>query len=200
MKTSDKYNIFSKIYDLLELPIEKFLFANYRKALIKNAKGKVLEIGVGTGKNLPYYPDDVDLTAIDFSEGMMKKAQDRLKNLNLNNTQIIKMDVEELQFDDHTFDTIITSFVFCTVPDPVKGLKEVKRVLKPGGNAYFLEHMRSNSIFINVMLYSMNLFILPLTGTSMVRKTTRNIEDAGLKIVEEKNLFSDFIKLIKTSQ
>ena len=199
MKTSEKYDIFSKVYDFHEKPLEKLLFSGYRKDLVKNIKGKVLEIGVGTGKNLPYYPEDTDLTAIDFSEGMLKKAQQRLDGLNLPDARLINMDVENLQFDDASFDTIIISFVFCTVPDPVKGLKEVKRVLKPEGNAYFIEHMRSNSIFINLFLYSMNLLISPLTGTSMVRRTKENFQASGLKIIEEKNLFSDFIKFIKTS-
>ena len=191
-----KYDRFSKIYDLFESPIEMRAFSKYRKKALSLAKGKVLEIGIGTGKNLPYYPEGVEVISIDFSRGMLEKAEKRKKELGLENVKLLYMDAQNMEFDDNTFDTVVSTFVFCTVPDPIKGLKEAYRVLKPGGTAIFLEHMKSNSRLLNIPLYLMEPFIKTLLGTSMLRETQKNIEKAGFKIEKVENLFFDIVRLI----
>lgn len=191
-----KYDRFSKIYDLFESPMEMRAFSKYRKKALSLAKGKVLEIGIGTGKNLPYYPEGVEVIGIDFSQGMLEKAEKRKKELGLENVKLLYMDAQNMEFDDNTFDTVVSTFVFCTVPDPIKGLKEAYRVLKPGGTAIFLEHMKSNSRLLNIPLYLMEPFIKTLLGTSMLRGTQKNIEKAGFKIEKVENLFFDIVRLI----
>lgn len=191
-----KYDRFSKIYDLFESPIEMRAFSKYRKKALSLAKGKVLEIGIGTGKNLPYYPEGVEVIGIDFSRGMLEKAEKRKKELGLENVKLLYMDAQNMEFDDNTFDTVVSTFVFCTVPDPIKGLKEAYRVLKPGGTAIFLEHMKSNSRLLNIPLYLMEPFIKTLLGTSMLRETQKNIEKAGFKIEKVENLFFNIVRLI----
>ena len=191
-----KYDRFSKIYDLFESPIEMRAFSKYRKKALSLAKGKVLGIGVGTGKNLPYYPEGVEVIGIDFSRGMLEKAEKRKKELELENVKLLYMDAQNMEFDDNTFDTVVSTFVFCTVPDPIKGLKEAYRVLKPGGTAIFLEHMKSNSRLLNIPLYLMEPFIKTLLGTSMLRETQKNIEKAGFKIEKVENLFFNIVRLI----
>ncbi|KPU62766.1 methyltransferase type 11 [Thermococcus sp. EP1] len=191
-----KYDRFSKIYDLFESPMEMRAFSKYRKKALSLAKGKVLEIGIGTGKNLPYYPEGVEVIGIDFSRGMLEKAEKRKKELGLENVKLLYMDAQNMEFDDNTFDTVVSTFVFCTVPDPIKGLKEAYRVLKPGGTAIFLEHMKSNSRLLNIPLYLMEPFIKTLLGTSMLRETQKNIEKAGFKIEKVENLFFDIVRLI----
>ncbi|ALV63432.1 Phosphatidylethanolamine N-methyltransferase [Thermococcus sp. 2319x1] len=171
-------------------------FSKYRKRALSLVKGKVLEIGVGTGKNLPYYPEDVEVIGIDFSQEMLKKAEERRKKLGLDNVTLLHMDAQSLEFEDDTFDTIVSTFVFCTVPDLIKGLKETYRVLKPGGRAVFLEHMKSESRLLNVPLYLMEPFTRTLLGTSMLRETQKNIEKAGFKIERVENLFYDIVRLI----
>lgn len=106
------------------------------------------------------------------------------------------MDAQNMELDDNTFDTVVSTFVFCTVPDPIKGLKEAYRVLKPGGTAIFLEHMKSNSRLLNIPLYLMEPFIKTLLGTSMLRETQKNIEKAGFKIEKVENLFFNIVRLI----
>ncbi|WP_175059844.1 class I SAM-dependent methyltransferase [Thermococcus sp. 2319x1] len=194
--TAKKYDRFSKVYDLFESPMEMRAFSKYRKRALSLAKGKVLEVGVGTGKNLPYYPKDVEVIGIDFSRGMLEKAEKRRKELGLENVRLLLMDVQNLEFKDNTFDTVVSTFVFCTVPNPIKGLREVYRVLKPGGKAIFLEHMKSESKLLNVPLYLMEPFIKTLLGTSMLRETQRNIEKTGFKIEWVENLFFDIVRLI----
>lgn len=195
-ETAKKYDRFSKIYDSFESLMERRAFSKYRKKALSLAKGKVLEVGVGTGKNLPYYPKDVEVIGIDFSKGMLEKAERRRKELGLENVKLMLMDVQNLEFEDNTFDTIVSTFVFCTVPDPIKGLKEVYRVLKPGGKAIFLEHMKSESKLLNIPLYLMDPITKALVGTSMVRETQKNIEKAGFKIEKVENLFFDIVRLI----
>ncbi len=194
--TAQKYDRGSKNYDLFELPAEKLLFSRLRKKAFLEISGKILDIGVGTGKNLPYYPEEAEVTAIDFSSGMLEKAVKLKSRLGLSNVKLIKMDVQDLKFDNDSFDFVISSFVFCTVPDPVRGLVEAYRVLKPGGSAIFIEHMKSDSSLINIILSTMNLMTVPMMGTYMNRETQKNIENAGFRIEKvEKHLF-DIIRVI----
>lgn len=195
-KTAEKYSRISQHYDMFEYPIERVLFQKLRTEAISYAQKNTLEVGVGTGKNLSYYDPDIELTAIDFSPGMLKIAHTKQKNVQVKHHQLYEMDVQHLAFDSNSFDTVISTFVFCTVPDPITGLKEVYRVLKPSGTAIFLEHMKSHYGVVNIPLYVMNVFSTRLLGTSMVRETQKNIELAGFTIesVEKKAL--DIVRLI----
>lgn len=199
-ETYIKYSRVSHFYDFFEYPIERFLFKKLRTEVISFAKKKTLEVGVGTGKNLPYYKSEIDLTAIDFSPGMLGIAQHKYRNTMLKKLTFRKMDVQNLSFDDNTFDTIISTFVFCTVPDPISGLKELHRVLKPSGKAIFLEHMKSNSKFINIHLFFMDIFTQRILGTSMLRKTQKNIESAGFTIESVDNKAFDVVRIIIASK
>lgn len=195
--TSIKYSRASKLYDIVEWPIEQILFKRLRKKAIAMARGKVLEVGVGTGKNIPYYDiDNLKLTAIDFSVGMLDIAKEKRVKMGLDDLELIEMDVEDLKFDDGSFDTIVSTFVFCTVPDPKKGLQELYRVLKPGGKVIFVEHMKSRYAILNLFLKIMNYFSSRLLGTSMLRETQKSIEKAGFKISSVEYSLFDIVRLI----
>jgi len=113
--TRQKYNKNSRYYDSMELFAEEIWFRQWRKELLKKVKGpRILEIGVGTGKNLKYYPEGHRIIGIDLSEKMMTKAIPLAKE---KNTQLIQMDAEHLAFPDATFDTVVVTFVFCSVPN-----------------------------------------------------------------------------------
>lgn len=165
------------------------------------AHGKVLEVGVGTGKNIPYYDiDSLELTAIDFSGGMLDIAKKKKSQFGWESLELIEMDVEDLKFDDESFDTIVNTFVFCTVPNPKQGLKEIYRVLKPGGKAIFVEHMKSQNSLLNLFLKFMNYFSSRFLGTSMLRETQKSIEEAGFKIVSTEYRFFDIVRVIVASK
>jgi ubiquinone/menaquinone biosynthesis C-methylase UbiE len=198
METSKKYDRLSRFYDRFEGSMEKNKFAKWREMVFQliPSGSTVLEVGIGTGKNISYYGKDVHVVGIDFSKGMLDKAREKAKDLPEKEVELLQMDVAKLDFPDNHFDFVVSTCVFCTVPDPMGGVKEIKRVLKPGGKMIFLEHMRSARWYNNIILYAMSGISIPLMGTSMVRKTKLTIQQSGLHVIDEKNLFSDIVKLL----
>lgn len=196
MSVVSKYNRISAIYDLIEAPVEILLYGKWRKEALSNLKGRVLEAGVGTGRNLEYYPAGAQVTGIDNSEGMLYKA--RKKARDRANITLLLMDAEDMDFPDNTFDYVVTTFVLCSIPGPVKALKEVRRVLKPSGELVALEHMRSKNPLIARIEDLVNPLMSFLIGDDMTRNTVENIKKAGFTITEEKNLaFKDIFKKIR---
>jgi ubiquinone/menaquinone biosynthesis C-methylase UbiE len=195
-KIKKRYNRIARVYDLLESPMESG-FAKWRKELLEKAEGKVLEVGIGTGKNIAHYPENVELTGIDFSERMIERAQK--KAWNKDNVHLHVMDAENMDFEDDTFDTIVTSCVYCSVPDPVQGMKEMKRVCKPGGKLLMLEHVRSNNKIAGKLMDFLNPVPLNIYGANINRKTYKNLLKAGFKPenIQVKLLWFDIVKLIR---
>jgi|Deesub1362A_J573_1020465.scaffolds.fasta_scaffold02125_9 ubiquinone/menaquinone biosynthesis C-methylase UbiE len=190
-----KYDRVAPFYDFYELFAEILFFKRWRKLAVSKLKGsKVLEVGAGTGKNFPYYPRDLKALATDISEKMIERAEKRAAKLNLP-IKLEKMDAQRLLLKENSFDSALSTFVFCSVPDPVKGLKEIKRVLKKDGVAVFLEHVRPSG-FLGKIFDFLNPFIYRATGVNINRDTVRNIQKAGFKIVEDRNLLLGIFKLI----
>ena len=197
MSVAEKYNRMSAVYDLMESPMEYFFYSKWRKEALSGLRGMVLEVGVGTGKNLKYYPEDCSVLGIDNSEGMLKKARNRAEGMN--NVTLLLMDAEHLEFPDNSFDYVITTFVLCSIPDPVKALKEMHRVLKPNGEMINIEHMRSSTRWIAASEDFINRFSVDLAGFNVNRKTVENIGKAGFKIKDVKNLlFKDVFRKIRS--
>ena len=194
--TAQKYTRIAKFYDLFQYPLEILSLNRLRKHVISQAQDKILEVGIGTGKNLQFYPLYSDLTALDFSSGMLDIARRKIDEIGLQQCVLIEMDIEEMSFPDDSFDTIISTFVFCTVPHPDKGLNELYRVLKPGGKVIFLEHMKSSSQWLNAFLWIMDKITTPLLGTSMLRETQQSIEKSGFTILTSENKVFDILRLI----
>lgn len=194
-KIKRRYNRASKIYDIFESPMEVMALKKWRTDLMKELDGKVLEVGVGTGKNITYYPEGLDITAIDFSEKMLNKAKLKSKALN-KKVQFYNMDAELMDFQDNTFDTVFTTCVFCSVPDPVQGLKEIKRVCKPGGKIIMIEHVRSQKKILGLMMDLFNPIVVNIYGANINRDTINNIERAGFFRINVTNLYSDIVKKI----
>jgi len=175
-----RYNRIAPYYDLLELLSER-VFKNWRSKLLSQAKGKILEVGVGTGKNFPYYPLNSDVIGIDIADKMLPFARKRADKLVF---AIILMegDVQALSFPDNFFDTVVATFVFCSVPDPLLGLKELKRVVKPDGRILLLEHVRIDKPVIGFLMDVVNPLYAYLLGPNINRRTVANVEKAGLVI------------------
>lgn len=193
-KIKHRYNRISKLYDLVEKPMEN-MFSKHRSEMLLQTKGKVLEVGAGTGKNFQHYPHDVEVTAIDFSPEMVKIASSKAAKLE-NIKMVIEMDAENMAFNDDTFDTVVTSCVFCSVPHPVKGLREIKRVCKDGGKVLMLEHVKSKKPVISPLMDVMNPSPLHLYGANINRDTVENLYKAGFTNIRIKDLWFDILKLI----
>lgn len=132
--TRARYNRIAPLYDAMEMLIERAALSAWRRQLWAVVPaGRVLEIGVGTGKNLSYYPASAQVTAIDLSERMLQRAQRRAATLGVQ-VDLRLMDAQHLEFPASTFDAAVATFVFCSVPDPVAGLRELGRVVRPEGD------------------------------------------------------------------
>ncbi len=129
---------------------------------------------------------------------MLKRAKEKANQLG-RTFELLEMDAQNLAFPDNTFDTVITTCVFCSVPDPIKGLKEMKRVTKPTGKILMLEHMRSEHKLIGKLMDILNPIGLHIVGANINRKTLENIQHVGLKIAKEDLLMYDIFKTLVVS-
>ena len=197
--TRKRYNRIAFLYDLMEAPMERLRFASWRRKLMGRIAGPTaLEVGVGTGKNLIFYPDDLDITAIDLSPRMLERARKRANKLNLN-VNLQEMDVEHLNFADDSFDTVFATFVFCSVPDPIAGLQELRRVCKPDGKLLLLEHMRPENFVLGLIFDLFNPIIVRMMGANINRRTINNIRQVGWQIKAEECLSSDIVRMIEAA-
>jgi len=193
-----RYNRIAFVYDLIELPMER-RFAAWRRRLRDRIAGpRALEVGVGTGKNIPYYPDGVSVTAIDFSPRMLARARVAARRRG-RPIDFREMDVQRLDLPDHSFDTLFATFVFCSVPDPVSGLAELRRVCKPGGRLLLLEHMRPGNFWLGLLFDAVNPLMVRMTGANINRRTIANIEKAGWKIEVAERLSLDIVWWIEAT-
>ena len=139
---------FSALYDPLLWVGERAGMAKRRRELLAEANGHVLELGAGSGLNLPYYPEEIEeLTLSEPSAPMVTKLRRRLRKVNREGRQgqVVVATAEELPFDDDSFDTVVSTLVLCTVDDPRRAIEETARVLRPGGKLLFLEHVRADT-------------------------------------------------------
>jgi ubiquinone/menaquinone biosynthesis C-methylase UbiE len=188
-----RYNRLAVIYDYMEAPLERFRFASWRNRLPAYITGhRILEVGVGTGKNFPYYPRGVEVTAIDFSHAMLKRARKKESSHNVK-VKLIGMDIQQLAFPDNYFDSIFATFVFCSVGDPVRGLQELSRVCKPNGRLCLIEHVRPDNLILGLFFDLLNPVIVRIMGANINRRTLANIHRSGWNIRAKERLFSDIV-------
>jgi SAM-dependent methyltransferase len=136
--------LFAALYDRIMAPAEEAGLAELRAEVCAGARGRVLELGAGTGLNLPHYPHD-DLEALVLTEPeapMARRLEDRAAGA-APSVQVVRAPAERLPFADDSFDTVVSTLVLCTVRDPAATLAEIRRVLAPGGSLRLLEHVRS---------------------------------------------------------
>jgi ubiquinone/menaquinone biosynthesis C-methylase UbiE len=119
-----------------------------RRALLSNARGRVVEIGAGTGLNIAHYPDEIDELVLTEPDAAMHRRLARHLQRNGRVARIVGVPAERLPLADAAVDTVVSTLVLCTVPDPERTLGEIARILRPGGQLLFLEHVRANSRFL----------------------------------------------------
>lgn len=177
------YDRVAPLYDLYTSPMERLGGVQARRRLMALARGRVLEVGVGTGLNLEHYPDGVQLTGLDISGRMLERARRRAAALG-RDLRLVEDDVEHLEFADHSFDTVTATCVFCSVADPVQGLREVRRVVRPDGQVLLYEHVRPSGRLLGALFDLLTPLTRRLFGPSINRRTEDNVRTAALRIID----------------
>jgi ubiquinone/menaquinone biosynthesis C-methylase UbiE len=180
----------ARAYDRFMSPLERGGLRGWRQQLLRHVEPPVLEVGVGTGASFRWYNDQSPLVAIDREGVMARAALDRAAALG-RRTDVGQMDVQCLAFPDTTFASVVTSLVFCSITDPVQGLRQIRRVLWPGGRLYMLEHVRPEHPLIGPLADLLNFPWHALSQEcNLNRRTADHVVAAGftLESVEERFL------------
>ncbi|HJN42900.1 MAG: methyltransferase domain-containing protein [Vicinamibacterales bacterium] len=181
-------------YDLMNGYGPEWRWAPSKRRLFSTMEGKVLFLAIGTGQDIQFFPPDRDITAIDISDQMIAQARPKAERYQ-GRLELRPQDVHDLDCPDATFDQVFTSCTFCSVPDPVNGLRTLRRVLKPGGTIGMFEHTGSRWFPFGLMLHLMT----PLTrclGPELNRDTPSNVRQAGFVDVRVEPVYLDVVKLI----
>jgi ubiquinone/menaquinone biosynthesis C-methylase UbiE len=167
----------------------------WRQRCADLAQGRVLEVGIGTGLMLPFYNSSVtEVVGIDSSAEMLDQAAKKETSLSFP-VRLEQMDVEELRLESAAFDTVVSSFVFCSVKKPLKGLSECRRVLRPGGRMIFMEHVGSQTFLVSALLKLANPFSVLLLGDHLTRDTVALAREAGFRVDNVERLSGDLVIL-----
>lgn len=177
------YDRNARFYDLCQAPMDLVGGRRRRRRLLARARGRVLEVGIGTGRNLDDYPEGVELTGVDVSTKMLDRARRRAERRR-KPVKLDVADVRQLPYADASFDSVVGTCVFCSVADPVRGLAEVRRVVSPDGQVLLVEHVRPRNRFFGWLFDRLAPLVRRIAGAEINRRTEENIEAAGLDIVE----------------
>jgi ubiquinone/menaquinone biosynthesis C-methylase UbiE len=187
----DKVNqSFAKWYDFFMFPLEQGKFKNIRMDLLNRSKGKVIEIGSGSGINFPLYKKVESVTAIEPSPYMIERSNKNKQAASVP-INIIQSGAEKLPFSDDTFDTVVATLVFCTIRDTEKALKEIKRVCKPNGKILLFEHIKMDNQFLARLQQQLTPYWSKICdGCQLDRDTVHIFAANGFDIVELKKYYN----------
>jgi ubiquinone/menaquinone biosynthesis C-methylase UbiE len=195
--TVERYQRIAPFYDLLDLPFEHGRYRRIRRLLFQGLSGRLLDAGVGTGRNFPFYPSGSKVIGIDISPAMLARAEQTRKSAAAE-IELRQMDVTQLDFADRTFDGAVAAFLFCVLPDElqVPALRELGRVVKAGGPVRLLEYVRPQRTVRRVLASVWEPWMAWAYGASFDRRTEEHVPEAGLEFVEARFVVDDLVKLI----
>jgi len=182
-------------YDKQMAFFEKIWFGGGREWLGQRAQGRVLEVAVGTGRDLPHYPADVIVTGIELSPAMLALARQRAAGLG-RDVDLREGDAEHLPCGDASFDTVACALSLCTIPDPATAIGEMKRVLVPGGRLLLLDHIASTWPPIHAAQWLLERFTIRAAGEHFTRRQLPLVRAAGFRVVETERLKAGSVERI----
>ncbi len=171
----------ARTYDGQMRFMDRVLFGDSRSWACSQATGEVLEVAVGTGLNLAEYPDEVALTGIDFSDGMLGIARGRAAELG-RGARLLQGNAHALPFADATFDTVVCTFGLCAIPDLDAAVAEMHRVLRPGGRLVLVDHVESSALSARAVQRLLELVTVPMAGEHFRRRPLNAVRTAGLSV------------------
>lgn len=191
------YNRIARLYDILDLPFEYGRYRPVRRALFAEVSGTILDAGVGTGRNFPFYPRDSRVVGIDLSPAMLERANRRRDALGTA-VDLREMDVMEMTFDDDSFDTVVSTFLFCVLDHKhqLPALKELGRVCRHDGTIHILEYAYSEKPLRRLVMKLWAPWVRFAYGAEFDRNTEQYLEEAGLELIDKTFLYKDIIKLL----
>ena len=200
MPTSlDRYERIAPFYDWLDLPFEYGCYRRIRPLLFQGLSGRLLDAGVGTGRNFPFYPTGAHVVGVDFSPAMLARAKRRINRSTAASIELKTMDVTALDLPDRSFDAAVATFLLCVLPDEsqVPALRELGRVVKPGGTIRLLNYVRPRGDVLGALAKLWQPFAAWAFAASFDRRTEEATTKAGLELLDSRYVAYDLIKLIE---
>jgi ubiquinone/menaquinone biosynthesis C-methylase UbiE len=192
-----RYERIAPFYDLLELPFERRRYRALRRLMFQSLGGRLLDAGIGTGRNCAFYPPDAIVSGIDTSPAMLARAHQRCPTLSAAG-RLYLMDVTKLEFPAGSFDAAVATFLFCVLPDNLQlpALRELARVVKPGGLIRLLDYVRPRGTIRRIVSRIWQPWIAWAYGASFDRHTEKYMPEAGLELIESRYVVDDLVKVL----
>ena len=191
------YQRIARWYDLLDAPLERKRYQPIRPLLFAGLSGRILDAGVGTGRNIPFYPQDGDMLGIDLSPAMLTRASRRRDEVG-RDVALMEMDVMHTSFEDNSFDAVVSTFLFCVLAleHQLPALKELARICKPDGEIRLLEYSYSKNPMKRFIMRLWAPWVRFAYGAAFDRNTHLYLEEAGFEETENYFLVDDIIRFI----
>jgi ubiquinone/menaquinone biosynthesis C-methylase UbiE len=193
-----RYDRIAPFYDLLDLPFEYGRYRSIRPLLFEGLSGRLLDAGVGTGRNMPFYPPGSEVVGLDLSPAMLKRAE-RRRGLSPASVQLVQMDISRLAFPNASFDAAVATFVFCTLPDELQlpALRELGRVVRPHGTIRLLDYTRPQGRIRQTVTRLWEPWVGWAFNARFDRSTVQHLSEAGLVLTSASFVVDDLIRLVE---
>ena len=187
----------ARLYDILDLPFEYGRYRRLRRSLFEGLSGRVLDAGVGTGRNFVFYPPEAEAIGVDLSGAMLERAARRRLELG-SPVPLARMDVRRTGFPDASFDAVVATFLFCVLEpeDQLPALRELRRICRPGGEIRILEYTYSEHAVARFVMRLWAPWVRLVYGAAFDRDTERYLDDAGLDLASMRFVHRDIIKVL----
>ncbi len=193
----ERYQRIAPFYDLLDAPFEYGRYRHIRPLMFQGMSGRILDAGVGTGRNIQYYPVGAEVVGVDFSPAMLARAGARARRLD-RKVELRQMDVTDLELPDRSFDAAVATFLFCVLPNEVQvqALREIERTLKPGGILRLLEYVRPKGSYRAFVARLWEPWMAWAYGAGFDRHTEDHVLKTNFEVIESRFVVPDLMKMI----